>query len=123
MTNLDEQTGLGIYEQRMKIEQIFPSLKSLLNLHKLMNKRRTLLEKMVALPLIAYALILGKTLRTHLYPQGCWKYLLFSAHSSFSNSSLPFLLPPFLRHTPFSLTAFFLSEFISEFQGEPEVQT
>ena len=49
----------------MKIEETFRDLKSLLNFHKLMNKRRTLMEKMVAFLLIAYAiaLILGETLR------------------------------------------------------------
>lgn len=80
MTNLDAQTALAIYEQRMKIEETFRDLKSLLNLHKLMNKHRTLMEKMVALVLLAYAIVLivGQTLRERLFPEGSRKYLLFS---------------------------------------------
>lgn len=42
MTNLRKaEEGLAIYLQRMKIEEAFRDLKSLLNFHKLMNKRRT----------------------------------------------------------------------------------
>jgi hypothetical protein len=80
MTNLDAKEGLAIYDQRMKIEETFRDLKSLLNFHKLMNKRRTLMEKMVALILIAYAivLVLGEALRAHLFPEGCRKNKLFS---------------------------------------------
>ncbi|MFH0958756.1 MAG: hypothetical protein V1897_08650 [Pseudomonadota bacterium] len=45
-----------------------------------MNKRRTLMEKMVALVLIAYgiALVLGKTLRNQLFPEGSRKQKIFS---------------------------------------------
>jgi len=80
MTNLKAEDGLALYEKRMKIEETFRDLKSLLNFHKLMNKRRTLMEKMVALILIAYAiiLILGEILRARLFPEGCRKYKLFS---------------------------------------------
>lgn len=72
MTNLDAKAGLAIYEQRMKIEEMFRDLKTLLTFHKLMNKSRTLMEKMVALILIAYAviLILGEILRKQLFPEG-----------------------------------------------------
>ena len=48
MTNLNAEEGLAIYLQRMKIESVFRDLKSLFNFHKLMNKRRSLMEKMVA---------------------------------------------------------------------------
>lgn len=110
MTNLEAKTGLVIYDQRMKIEETFRDLKSLLNLHKLMNKRRMLMEKMVALILIAYAivLILGEAMRAQLFPEGCRKYRLFSGpfiilklkpeipppllvqtHSTFNNLVLP----------------------------------
>jgi len=63
--NLMAEEGLAIYLMRMKIEQAFRDLKSLLNLHKLMNKRRMLMEKMVALILITYSLpwFVGETLR------------------------------------------------------------
>jgi len=80
MTNLDAKAGLAIYDERMKIEEMFRDLKSLLNFHKLMNKRRILMEKMVALILIAYAIILvvGEGLRAHLFPVGSCKNRLFS---------------------------------------------
>jgi hypothetical protein len=80
MTNLKAEEGLAIYLKRMQIEQTFRDLKSLLNFHKLMNKRRTLMEKMVALILIAYAVVLmiGETLRTHFFPVGCRKHKLYS---------------------------------------------
>lgn len=80
MTNLDAKVGLAIYDERMKIEETFRDLKSLLNFRKLMNKRRCLMEKMVALILIVYsiALILGETLRSQLFPEGCRKNKLFS---------------------------------------------
>jgi hypothetical protein len=80
MTNLKAEDGLAIYQQRMKIEEAFRDLKSLLNFHKLMHKRRSLMEKMIALVLIAYAiaLILGETLRAHLFPPGSRKCSLYS---------------------------------------------
>ena len=80
MTNLNAEDGLSIYLQRMKIEEAFRDLKSLLNFHKLMNKRRTLMEKMVALVLIAYAiaLVLGETLRNQLFPEGSRKQKIYS---------------------------------------------
>lgn len=80
MTNLDAKEGLAIYNQRMKIEETFRDLKNLLNFHKLMNKRRTLMEKMVAMILIAYAIVLvvGEALRAQLFPEGSCKYKLYS---------------------------------------------
>jgi hypothetical protein len=44
----------------------------LLNFHKLMNKRRSVMEKMVALILIVYAiaLLLGETIRAFCLPSG-----------------------------------------------------
>jgi hypothetical protein len=97
MTNLNAKEGLVIYDQRMKIEETFRDLKSLLNFHKLMNKRRNLMEKMVALILIAYAitLILGETLRSHLFPVGCRKSKLFSGPFIFLKLK-PDLSPPIL---------------------------
>jgi hypothetical protein len=80
MTNLPAEQGLDIYLQRMKIEEAFNDLKSLLGLEKMMHKKRELMEKMVALVLIAYAvvLVLGETLRSHLFPQAHPKRRLFS---------------------------------------------
>jgi len=97
MTNLDAQEGLAIYDQRMKIEEAFRDLKSLLNFQKLMNKRRTLMEKMVALILIAYAVVLvvGEILRAQLFSAGARKYKLYSGPFVFLKLK-PELSPPFL---------------------------
>jgi hypothetical protein len=80
MTNLKAEEGLELYLQRMKIEQAFRDLKSLLNFDKLMNKRRSWMEKIVALVLIAYtlALFLGEVLRSQLFSEGTRKYRLYS---------------------------------------------
>jgi len=69
MTNLSPEKGLEIYEARMKIEESFRDLKSLLHLDKVMNKTQDNMEKMVALMLIAYAigLLVGESIRDHLY--------------------------------------------------------
>ncbi|MBI5839189.1 MAG: transposase [Chloroflexi bacterium] len=80
MTNLPAEQGLSIYLQRMKIEQSFRDLKSLLGFDKMMHKKRHLMEKMVALVLIAYAigLVLGEALRSQLFPLPQRKHKLFS---------------------------------------------
>jgi len=69
ITNMDPEEALKIYENRMKIEQSFKDLKSLLSLEKIMNKKRENVEKVVALVLIAYAigLMLGEALRDEMY--------------------------------------------------------
>jgi hypothetical protein len=105
MTNLKAEIGLAIYLHRMKIEEVLRDLKSLLNLHKLMNKSRRLMEKVVALILIAYAiaLILGETLRDHLFPQGCRKRILFSGVFIFLKFKLDLSFPVLAQsHTSFS---------------------
>ncbi len=80
MTNLDARQGLDIYFERMKIDESFRDMKSLLGLEKLMNKRRDHMEKMVALLLIAYTigLWLGENLRSTLFPEGTRKHKLYS---------------------------------------------
>jgi hypothetical protein len=80
MTNLPAEQGLSVYLQRMKIEETFRDLKSLLGFDKMMHKKRHLMEKMVALALIAYAigLVFGETLRSHLFPEPHRKYKLYS---------------------------------------------
>jgi hypothetical protein len=40
ITNLEPLEGLRIYKARMKIDESFKDLKSLLNLEKIMNKKR-----------------------------------------------------------------------------------
>jgi len=69
MTDLDPQRGLALYYERMKIEESFRDLKSLLHLDKLMNKQQTQMEKMVALVLLAFSLgvLVGEQTRDELY--------------------------------------------------------
>jgi hypothetical protein len=54
MTTLEPKRGLEIYLQRMKIEETFRDCKDLLHLTKLMNKKQSLLEQMIAFCLLAY---------------------------------------------------------------------
>lgn len=69
MTNLDPQLGLAYYLQRMKIEETFRDQKTLLHLHKAMNLKQVLLEKVLALVFLAYAigLLVGEALRDQVY--------------------------------------------------------
>jgi hypothetical protein len=79
ISNLDPEEALRIYKLRMKIEESFRDLKGLLNLDKIMNKKRGNMEKMVALVLLAYAigLLIGEELRNQAY-SGSRKWKLFS---------------------------------------------
>ena len=69
MSNLSPEQALTIYAARMKIEEAFRDLKSLLNLHKLMNKSQQHLEQMAALVMLAFTIgiLAGETLRDALY--------------------------------------------------------
>lgn len=69
MTNLEARQGLQIYFARMKIEETYRDLKSLLGLTKLMNKQQVYMEKMVALLLVTFTigLLVGEELRDLLY--------------------------------------------------------
>ncbi len=69
MTNLDPRRGLQIYLGRMKIEQSFRDLKSLLHLDQVMNKQQGKMEKIVALVLLAFSIGLwvGEGLRDEVY--------------------------------------------------------
>lgn len=69
MTNLEAKAGQRIYFARMKIDESFRDLKSLLGMTKLMNKQQQTMEKMLALLLLIYAigLLIGEGLRDHLY--------------------------------------------------------
>lgn len=71
MTNLEAKEGLRIYFARMKIEETYRDLKSLLGLTKLMNKRQVYMEKMVALLLLVFTigLLVGEELRDLLFGQ------------------------------------------------------
>jgi hypothetical protein len=69
MTNLDAKEGLRIYFVRMKIEETFRDLKSLLGMTKLMNKQQLYMEKMLALLLLTFTigLLVGEKIRDFLY--------------------------------------------------------
>lgn len=69
MTNLEAKRGLQIYFARMKIEETFRDLKSLLGMTKLMNKQQVYMEKMIALLLLTFSigLLVGEELRDLLY--------------------------------------------------------
>jgi len=70
ISNLEPEASLAIYKARMKIEQAFKDLKSLLRWDKIMNKSRRNMEKVTALVLIAYAiaLLIGEAFRERIYP-------------------------------------------------------
>ncbi len=90
MTNLPAEQGLSFYEQRMKIEETFKDLKSLLGMDKLMCQKRPWMEQMVCLALIAFTigLVLGKTLRSQLFPETSRKRILPASPSSFLSALL-----------------------------------
>jgi hypothetical protein len=69
MTNLEAKRGLQIYFARMKIEETYRDLKSLLGLTKLMNHQQVYMEKMVSLLLLTFTigLLVGEELRDLLY--------------------------------------------------------
>jgi hypothetical protein len=69
MTNLEPRRALQIYLARMKIEESFRDLKSLLHLDQVMNKRQEQMEKMVAMLLLAFSIGLwvGEGLRDEVY--------------------------------------------------------
>ena len=69
MTNLTAKEGQRIYFARMKIEETFRDLKSLLGMTKLMNKQQVYMEKMLALLLLTFTigLLVGESLRDLLY--------------------------------------------------------
>ncbi len=69
MTDLEAQQGQRIYFARMKIDETFRDLKSLLGMTKLMNQQQIIIEKMLALLLLVFAigLLIGEGLRDHLY--------------------------------------------------------
>ena len=71
MTNLEPRRGLQIYFARMKIEETYRDLKSLLGMTKLMNQQQVYMEKMVALLLLVFTigLLVGEELRDLLYAQ------------------------------------------------------
>ncbi len=69
MSNPEPERALQIYLGRMKIEEAFRDLKSLLGLDRLMNKTQHNMEQLAALTMIAYAvgLLVGEAFRDELY--------------------------------------------------------
>lgn len=69
MTNLEAIEGLQIYFRRMKIDESFRDLKSLLGMTQGMHKQQQSMEKMLALLFLVFAigLLVGEGLRDHLY--------------------------------------------------------
>ena len=69
MSNLAPERALKIYLGRMKIEEAFRDLKSLLGLDRPMNKTQHNMEQLAVLTMIAYAvgLLVGEALRDELY--------------------------------------------------------
>jgi len=69
VSNLKPEEALTIYKARMKIEEAFKDLKSLLRWDKIMNKSRRNMEKVTAMVLIAYAiaLLIGEEIREQAY--------------------------------------------------------
>ena len=77
ISNLPPEEALEIYSCRMKIEESFRDLKSLLNLDKIMNKKRENMENMenmIALVLFAYSIgfLLGEGIRDRIYGGKKW---------------------------------------------------
>jgi hypothetical protein len=100
ITNLDPESGLALYQQRMKIEICFRDLKSLLQIDKVMNKSQANLEKILALVMLAYAVsvLVGEAIRDVLYAQvepaavDLWDIPPTSQNSHWHLFSGPFLL-------------------------------
>ncbi len=69
LTNLEAEQGRKMYFSRMKLDETFRDLKSLLGMSRLMNKQQVYMEKMLALQLLVYAiaLLIGEGLRDYLY--------------------------------------------------------
>jgi len=65
----DPEQALELYRKRMKIEEQFRDLKSVFQMEKMMPKRRDILEKLLALVLLAYgiAVLVGENLRDQVY--------------------------------------------------------
>jgi len=66
---------LEIYSKRMKIDESFRDLKSILNLEKIMNKKQLNMEKMISLVLFAYTIVLlfGEGFRDRMYEGKKWR--------------------------------------------------
>lgn len=72
ITDLEPEQALAIYFERMKIEECFRDLKSLLGAQRVMNQKQELMEKTLALLALAYVvgMLTGEMLRDLLYGNG-----------------------------------------------------
>ena len=75
ITNIEPEEALKIYKARMKIEESFKDLKSILGMGKIMNKKRENMEKMIALLLLSYVIgfLVGEEIRDRTYSGDKWK--------------------------------------------------
>ncbi len=71
LSDLDPREARSIYEARMKIEESFRDLKSLLHMDKAMNRQQHYLERMLALVMLAYGIgvMLGEETRDEVFSQ------------------------------------------------------
>lgn len=108
VTNLPAEQGLEFYRQRMKIEQTFKDLKSLLGIDKLMCQKRHWMEQMVSLALIAYAigLVVGETLRADVFPETSRKRKLYSGFFVLLKLKLVLPYPEFRKIHAIALNSF-----------------
>jgi len=108
MTNLPAEQARSFYLQRMKIDESFRDLKHLLGMDKMMFQKRQSMEQMVSLALIAYAigLVLGETLRSHLFPETSPKRKLFSGLFVLLKLKLALPYPEFRKITSLARQTF-----------------
>jgi Transposase DDE domain len=109
VTNLPAEQGLAFYLQRLRIDQAFQDLKSLLGLGKLMCQKRHWMEQMVSLALIAYAigLVWGETLPSQLFPATSRKRKLYSGLFVFLKLKLSLPYPAFKKISALALQTFY----------------
>ena len=71
ISNLPPEEALEIYRLRMKIEESFRDMKSLLNIDKIMNQKQDNMEKMLSMVLLSYSigLLIGETIRENVYTE------------------------------------------------------
>jgi hypothetical protein len=79
-TDPQPEQALGLYQQRMKIDESFCDLRDLLGFDRIMNERQDRLEQILALVMIAYAsgVLSGETLRDKLFDRPHSKHRLYS---------------------------------------------
>jgi len=71
ISNLPPEEAIKIYRLRMKIEESFRDMKSLLSIEKIMNQKQENMEKMASMVLLSYSigLLIGETIRENVYTE------------------------------------------------------